>query len=309
MVMDEQGTLARVVVGVDGSERNVAAIDWAVAESRTRHVGLVLVGVAGLGATRAHVWSGGETLQYAEAETSALLERVAGRVRTQTPESVETVLRVGEPSREIKEATRATDLLVVGRRGIGLVEQVVLGSTSLELAGSSASPLVIVPDGWRVERGAGEPVVAGVDGTDRDDAVLEFAFDRAARASVPLVLVAASQLPAFYAWEQAEHDRWVKDAEERLTEQMGPWARRFPDVELACRAPLENAAVALLRAAEPAQIIVLGRYAAPQHVPGLPGLSTSRRVLHHATCPVAVVPVPGVDPDAFRFDETDAPQF
>jgi nucleotide-binding universal stress UspA family protein len=171
---------------------------------------------------------------------------------------------------------------------------------------------VIVPDGWSVRDPAPGPVVAGIDGSLRDEPVLEHAFERAGRTGARLVLVAAAQLPGFYAWESWELDRWVKEAEDRLTEEMGPWARRFPDVALDCRAPVSNAAVAILGAARDARVVVLGRYAGRHHgtgVMGLSGLSTSRKVLHHATCPVAVVPVPVGDPDAFHFDDTDAPQF
>lgn len=311
--MQRQGHAARVVVGVDGSERNLAAVDWAAQEARDRGLALLLVGVASPGSSSAGVWPGDATLQYAEAETAAILGRAAGRVTRADGPATDTLVRIGEPAHELREVSRPDDLVVVGRRGIGLVEQLVLGSTSLDLAGSSIGPLVVVPDGWSAREpgpdAGGSPVVAGIDGTVRDEAVLEHAFERAAREGARLVVVAAAQLPGFYAWESGELDRWAKEAEDRLTEEMVPWARRFPDVALECRAPVRGAAVAILGAARNARIVVLGRYAGPRHVASLSGLSTSRKVLHHARCPVAVVPVQVGDPEELTFDDTDAPQF
>jgi hypothetical protein len=46
---------------------------------------------------------------------------------------------------------------------------------------------------------------------------------------------------------------------------------------------------------------------------GFSGFSTCRKVLHHAHCPVSVVPVPADasagTPDDLSFDETDQPEF
>jgi hypothetical protein len=69
--------------------------------------------------------------------------------------------------------------------------------------------------------------------------------------------------------------------------------------------------VALLGEAVAAQLLVLGRRTKASHPGGLSLGSTTRRVLHHAHCPVLVVPiVPGVShtPDD-TFDETDEPEF
>lgn len=296
-----------VVVGVDGSERNVAAVDWAVAEARACGLPLLLVGVAAAG-TMSTAWAGEGALQYSESETKAYLERVLDRVPDRERlEAVDPVVRVGEPGRELLEGVSPADVVVVGRRGIGLVEQLVLGSTSLDVAGRSPAPVVVVPSGWRP--GLQGPVVAGVDGTDRDEGVLAFAFARADRERVPLVVVCSLQFPAVYAWEVAEVESLAKDAEDRLLTRLEPWQARFPSVDLACRAPVQSPAVALLEAAPDTEVLVVGRYAGTHHLGGFSGLSTVRRVLHHATCPVAVVPSASADPEMFRFDDTDVPQF
>jgi len=81
--------------------------------------------------------------------------------------------------------------------------------------------------------------------------------------------------------------------------------------ELAARRRPEVAA--LLDASVDAQMVVLGRFAGVHHLVGFSGFSTCRRVLHHARCPVSVVPVPAGasagTPGDLAFDETDQPEF
>jgi nucleotide-binding universal stress UspA family protein len=50
--------------------------------------------------------------------------------------------------------------------------------------------------------------------------------------------------------------------------------------------------VSLLGAATTTQLLVLGRHTGPHHPGGLGLGSTTRQVLHHAPCPVGVVPKP-----------------
>jgi nucleotide-binding universal stress UspA family protein len=62
-----------------------------------------------------------------------LLERAEARARRAGAASVETVLRTGDPAHEIVEAAKArrADLIVVGRRGLGRVAGLLMGSVSL----------------------------------------------------------------------------------------------------------------------------------------------------------------------------------
>ena len=68
------------------------------------------------------------------------------------------------------------------------------------------------------------------------------------------------------------------------------WRRRFPTVAVRAVTHALAPEVALLGHAVGAQLLLLGRRTGPQHPGGLSLGSTARTVLHHATCPVAVVP-------------------
>jgi nucleotide-binding universal stress UspA family protein len=299
-----------VVVGVDGSERNQAAIDWATAEAARAGRELRLVTVAAVPVTSPPAWPDGTTMQYAIDESTKIADRVRRRILP-TWDRTRVEVPCGSPVIELVDATRPGDLLVLGRRGLGSVQRVVLGSTSIAVAGRASVPTVIVPDDWDQTERDSWPVVAGVDGTERDGAVLDFAFRRARDLGVTLLVIGAWETPLLYDWEGLDYETapWTKDAEVRLAERLEEWTSRFPEVDLACYAPSTSAADALLRDGRDAQLVVLGRRAGAHELTGFSGFSTCRRVLHHAVTPVAVVPATAVEPRQTAFDETDEPQF
>ena len=297
-MQDARESAGRVVVGVDGSERNVAALEWAVADAVRRDRPLHLVSVACKATTPPQPWTEDSTIQYSVAETEQMVERVRRRYGAGLA-AVTVEVPVGVPSRQLVKTLRAGDELVVGRRGVGPAERVILGSTSIEAAGRSPVPTVIVPDDWDQAEHAAGRVVAGVDGTERDEAVLELAFAFASAGRAPLVVVHAWEEPPPYAWEGDRVQVLTKEAEAALAERLAPWLARFPAVKVSCQAPAVAPGRALLDASADASMVVLGRYSGVHHLLGFSGFSTCRKVLHHARCPVSIVPVPT--------DETGAP--
>ena len=82
------------------------------------------------------------------------MEHAQRTVLDQTLESVDTEgievtssEEIGDPSSALIEYCRGVqaDLLVVGRRGAGVVERIVLGSVADRLAHHAPCPLLIVP--------------------------------------------------------------------------------------------------------------------------------------------------------------------
>ena len=307
-MQDAQVGTGRVVVGVDGSVRNLAALEWAVAEAVRRARPLHLVAVASKATTPPAPWTGESTIQYSVAETEQMVDRLRRRFGAEVAE-VTAEVPVGAPSKQLLRTLRAGDELVVGRRGVSPAERVILGSTSIEAAGRAPVPTVIVPDDWDRPVHVSGAVVAGVDGTERDGPVLEFAFDTASAAGTTLVVVHAWEEPPPNVWEGSRIQVWTKEAEDALAERMEPWTRRFPGVALVCQAPPTDPGRALLDASADAQMVVLGRFAGVHHLVGFSGFSTCRKVLHHARCPVSVVPVPAASLAETAFDETDQPEF
>jgi nucleotide-binding universal stress UspA family protein len=282
-----------VVVGVDGSAANWSAVQWAALEASRRGWPLVLVGAE----------SGSPA---AEGASDALEE-----VRRQLVGTVDTVLThaaTGEPSHALVRTTDERDLLVVGRRSGHPVTRTVLGSTSTAVVGRCRGPVVVVPEGWSVHEHVEEPVVAGVEAR-RDPQVLEAAFARASELRAPVTVVCSWADGPPHPGAGRDVLDAAEAAEERLDDLLLEWRRRYPAVTVRAESHALSAAVALLGYTAGAQLLVLGRRTGSQHPGGLSLGSTTRRVLHHATCPVAVVPpATRSETEDVELDDTDAPE-
>jgi nucleotide-binding universal stress UspA family protein len=79
-----------------------------------------------------------------------------------------------------------------------------------------------------------------------------------------------------------EARRWLGDA-------LRPWREKFPQVEVDERISLESPAKTVVRAAQDAALLVVGRR---RRRPALsPRLGpVAQAAIHHARCPIAVVP-------------------
>lgn len=136
--------MARVVVGVDGSEQSVRALQWAAREAERR--GAVLEVVAAWNSQYRDLWvpsdpPGGDHLAPLHHEVDRLVAAVVG-----DPPSVKTeaVVVDGHPARVLVERAEGADLLVVGNRGRGGVSGALLGSVSLHCVAHSPCPVVVV---------------------------------------------------------------------------------------------------------------------------------------------------------------------
>ena len=142
--------LSTIVVGIDGSEGSDRATEHGAAIARHWGAQLLLVTVV---RTPEGWWGIGGAPPTPEALSAALVEgqqKVLGDVLAHLNlEGLDykTVEELGDPvSRllavvEINEA----DLLVIGRRGAGLAERVVLGSTADRLTHLASCPVLVVP--------------------------------------------------------------------------------------------------------------------------------------------------------------------
>jgi nucleotide-binding universal stress UspA family protein len=112
---------------------------------------------------------------------------------------------------------------------------------------------------------------------------------------VPLRAVRAWNLPPAYAYSPEslrllELDGGIETHERKvLTEAARQWREKYPDVPVVEHVELGSAAEVLLSAASRAQLLVVGRHTRrPAFGPRLGHVTHA--VLHHAPCPVAVVP-------------------
>ncbi|MGW6930837.1 universal stress protein [Lentzea sp. NPDC054927] len=140
-----------------------------------------------------------------------------------------------------------------------------------------------------------KPVVVGLDGSSASDTALAFAFEAAAMRGVSLHAVRTWwDITAETAWqlgltttnlasiEAAEH--WL------LAEQVAGRSAAHPDVPVQQILTRDRPAHTLIKQSSDAQLIVAGTRGRG----GFRGLllgSTSQALIHHAHCPVSVVPL------------------
>jgi nucleotide-binding universal stress UspA family protein len=143
---DEAG---RIVVGVDGSDPARAALEWALIEGSLRHATVEAV----------HAWQvpvvfgpvmGAFPYDTDAIETSArqLLDEMVDDAVAATGAKDVTLVRtlaVGGAATGMLESAKAADLVVMGRRGVGGFERLMLGSVSEHVARHAPCPVVVLP--------------------------------------------------------------------------------------------------------------------------------------------------------------------
>jgi nucleotide-binding universal stress UspA family protein len=278
-----------IVVGVDARGRSASAVVWAAGEAQ--RTGRTL-----------HVVTAHDRPPGADAGHHGL----ASLARRLTLTDVAFDDLVGSPDEVLLGRAAAEDaqLLVVGSRTMAAPERALVGSTSRAVVARARVPVVVVPEPWIQPSTSSAPIVVGVgsrgaSGSEQgvqtpDGAALGFAFERARWTHVPLIVVSAHEMPALYAWSPVDVSARKGRNLAALEERLASWRRRYPDVEVLTRCPLEPAHLALLDASTVAQLTVVGRHLAAR-AGRLPLGSTARSVLYRAERPVAVVPVPSHD--------------
>ena len=140
------GDVQRIVVGVDGSDTSVAALEWAT--------GLASRIGASIEAVTTWQWPTGigPVIPFPEGydpagDARTMLESLVQPVADGHPSvAVRNRIVEGHPAEALVEASRHADLLVVGSRGHGAFSGMLLGSVSQHCATHAASPVVIYRD-------------------------------------------------------------------------------------------------------------------------------------------------------------------
>jgi len=268
-----------VVVGVDGSDGCRSALAWAAAEAAAAGADLHVV-------TAVDHRPSDRVRRRAERTVAALAADVDGVV---PPEQLSHAVYDGAPERELLDNLHGARMLVVGKRGLGTLSRMFVGSTSLALAGRSPVAVAVVPTGWDQAAHRDEPVVVGVEPDRPHHRLMHLAFRRAERLGVPLVLVHGWEPPGTPPAEA--HDVETEgDAHARFEAAVTVWRNRFPAVNARTSATSKHPAVAVLDEADSgAQLVLLGRHHSNRFA-GFGFGSVTRAVLHYAHVPVLVVP-------------------
>lgn len=282
-----------IVVGVDASPGTDAALRWAIEDAGTRNVAVRLV--------CAYRWvlAYGRIPMYADIPkvdlvhfrhvAEQVLAKAIGRAAEIDP-GVEVRAEAidADPVPVLIEESSRAALIVLGSRQRTALGSSMLGSVSAGVAARAACPAVVVrgPAGLPEEN---PPVVVGVDGTEASEALLQFGFEHASRHHTPLraVLCWHPDLLAWMMW-RPEPPAPAR-AEVWLSEALAGWREKYPDVVVHGAVVRDHPAAGLVAESAAAHLLVVGSRGRHALAGTLLG-SVSQGVLHHATCPVAVVP-------------------
>jgi len=282
-----------VVVGVDGSEAALAALDWAVREAVDRDRRLRII--------HAFIWPqfnhvslgplpSGPPSSGLRAAAQTIIDEAVRRAATMAPGLlVEAMIHSGASGPVLLAEAENADLMVVGSRGLGGFASLLLGSVSSQLAAHSACSVIITrsPTVDR-DRSSGDRVVVGVEDPSTSGGTVEFALTEASRLRIPVTMISCvPPEPALYGVPLV--DQAVLDAQcELLRRTVDEWQPKFPEVQIIDELVRATPGHALVDASRTARLVVVGAGGSGRFR-GLHLGSVSQQVLHHASSPVAIV--------------------
>ncbi|QMU78040.1 universal stress protein [Streptacidiphilus sp. PB12-B1b] len=281
-----------VVVGIDATPQAEQALDWAAEQAAERGVPLHIVHSWVLAPYQVPVEEQGDIAEESVRAARTLLDAAISRVRERHGGLAVSgeILAEGAVPGLVRIADRA-DLLVVGSRGRNRLASTLLGSVSQSLAAHAPCPLVVLTGPPQQPDAAGAVVLGAAPGEAA--APVDFAFAEAARRGARLRVVRTWLYPQVYPGLVAvpvpdETDRMRAEAEE-LAEVLEQARKEFPDVEVVQEVRVDEPDAALVDASTGAALLVVGAKR-NHHRFAMPMGPVTQRVLHHAHCPVAVVP-------------------
>jgi nucleotide-binding universal stress UspA family protein len=280
-----------LVVGVDGSDPSLAGLDWAISEAALHGVPLRIV-------------YGSRWEHYAQATPALRAQRRSGRVMAEhiTGSAAQRAARLGpgipctaeivpdDPVAVLVRESRNAFAVVLGHRGRGEFADLLLGSTSLAVAARAECPVVVVRGPARQPGSAA--LTLGTDTLEGSVAATAFAFREAQAREVGLNAVHAWRRPGDDLGGTDDEDTAgsaARTAARELEEALDLFVQEYPKVEVHMAVPESRARTALIDASLSSELLVVG--ARRRH--GTVGMqlgTVNHAVLHHAHCPVAVVP-------------------
>ena len=289
-----------IVVGVDGSDQCLHAVQFAVAEAERSGCGVRMVhALPELAATSPVV----------PVAAYEIFDDVAQQVMQQAEETaratsgdhvrMEKVVRTGPRVHVLVEASEGARLVVVGHRDRSLRERVLTASTSTGVASRAHCPVVCIPSSWT---GSDEHarVVVGIKDPEHSRELLSRAFAAASDRRARLRVLHAWRLQRPYddiMVGESGASVWTAQVTGQLEAATADLRSAFPEVEVEIDVRHQDPASALVAASDEADLLLLGRrrHTAPF---GLLLGVTARALIRESRCPLEITPVRSRHPDA-----------
>jgi nucleotide-binding universal stress UspA family protein len=281
-----------IVIGVDGSSGAAHALRWAVEEGR-RHDWPVTAVLAWSYLDQHHVEPGSPfDPSYDDSAAKAALDAYLTAALGDDASTVAQLTVCDLPAPALLGAGEGADLVVVGARGLGGFKGLLLGSVSRQVIDHASTPVAVIHE--HTEPGSQPPrVVVGTDGSPDALVAMRWAAAEAAAWDGVLEVVHAWHLPPIGGYldgaPQFDADVIGDYAARTLADSVGQLDTSALTHPVKSTLAHDRPAGALLDAARGADVVVVGRRGLGKVAGFLLG-SVSLRVVHHAPCPVVIVP-------------------
>jgi nucleotide-binding universal stress UspA family protein len=286
--------MTNIVIGIDGSETSAHALRWATREGQLRQEGITAVLAWGLLDQHHPDHSSTFNPNYGvkDAQT-ALHSYVTAAVGAEAAEDIVLAAMNDLPHRALIDASGDASLLVLGGRGLGGFKGMLLGAVSYHCLHYAACPIAVVREPSSTLSAGPEKVVVGIDGSESAHRALLWAVDEARFRGASLEIVHSWNVyyggGGAYGMSVVDPNVFEEPAQKLLDACLDgvdvTGLVQPPQRTLVCDSP----AHALLTASAGADLLVAGS----RGIGGFPGLlvgSTTNQVVHHADCPVVVIP-------------------
>lgn len=279
----------QIVAGVNSTAESREAARWAAEEAALRRIPLCLV----------YAWEwlspdpGPERAQEIPVRSPVrLLEAAAAEAAARHPAlDISTRQIERRPAEALLGLQDEAETLVLGSRALGRIHGFVSGSVGQTVTARATRPVVHVRPALRPPC---REVVVGIDLSEENDDLLSYAVDAAERRGTRLRAVHVWRVPPPV---DPNSGRPVVGAGPESTGNhlagvirlLRPWRDKHPDITIQEEAVRGHPASELIDSAEGVALLVVGRRAHDHALAPRIGHVT-HAVLHHAPCPVAVVP-------------------
>jgi nucleotide-binding universal stress UspA family protein len=284
-----------ILVGVDGSNDGLRAVDYAAAEARVRRTPLHIVTAVPPATATAF----GLALPLLTTDTAAAAAEQATAAAARRalasgllPEQVSAEVVLGYPGDVLAEMSKGATAVVIGRRGLSGLERVFTGSTSVTVGAKAHCPVIVVPHGWRPPVAGGRAVGVGIDGSAEAVPALAAAYTEAAARKVVLRVIFAYQPHLDGLAGTADYDAtltdWLAQAELRVAETLAGWHDDFPDTTVQRHFVRAHPVRVLVEESHDLDLLFVGTNGSSA-MSGLVLGTVARAVVAGSACPVALV--------------------